>query len=242
MRRRHLNPTTDPGSKTGRYLMAWLALVVGIIGGLLLWSLATHEMVVNVRLTGHGFATYEYTETRVDPLFASAAVSVAAAGLVSWAFLLHRAGWRWRGQRVTAFLVAAAAIIVIAAVVTFLIKRERVPFRASEHYTSIDRIVGALGQAGIDCLHLQRNTSQESPYWRASATCDIRSEFGVPDGFDDVSIHLWKTEDARRDWISDPANEELDWVASPTWLVTCEFLPTCSDVRQALGGQLNVEY
>jgi hypothetical protein len=195
-----------------------------------------------VRLTGHGFATYEDTETRIDPVLASAAGLVAAAGGVSWAILLHRAGWRWRGKRITPIFLSVLAVVAVWAGLTFLLTRESAPFLASEHYTSIDEIVSKLEREGVRCLNVGEQPIGEDKYFRDSMSCGIRSEFGVPDGFDNVSIHIWKDETARSNWLDRPLSEEEDWVMSPTWLVICEFLPTCSDVREALGGRLNVEY
>jgi hypothetical protein len=41
--------------------------------------------------------------------------------------------------------------------------------------------------------------------------------------------------------------ERYEMAANPglsrtAWLVTCEFIATCMDVRETLGGDLNVEY
>jgi hypothetical protein len=230
------------GASPGLRLTAWLALAGGLVVGLIFYSLATQEVTRVVRLTGHGFATYEYSETRLDPLLASAAGVSAAAGLAAWAFLLHRAGWRWRGKRVTVVLIATTVALAIAVAATVLLTRSTTSPRPSEHYTSINTIAGALARGGVRCMNLEHLPVEGDRYWRASAGCGVRSEFGIPDGFDNVSIHVWKDDDARQRWLSDPANEEVDWVASPTWLLTCEFIATCIDIRRTIGGELNVEY
>ena len=220
---------------------AWLALAGGLLLGLVLFSFAASEVTRVVRLTGHGFATYEYSETRIDPVLGSAAGLSAAAGVAAWALLLHRAGWRWQGKPVTYVLIATFTIVAIVVTARVLLTRPTEPSQASERYSSPDAIADALA-GEVRCMNFERLPIDGDPNWRASATCGVRSEFGIPDGFDNVSIHVWKDDEARRRWLSDPDNEEVDWVAGPTWLVTCEFIATCMDIHDTLGGALNVEY
>lgn len=92
-----------------------------------------------------------------------------------------------------------------------------------------------MARARIPCTELNILRSPGSPYLVRAASCPIKAELAINDGFDDAIIGMWVDDDAREEWrrVEEPDHSV---VVGPTWRVTCEFVSTCAEIQYNIGG------
>jgi hypothetical protein len=59
----------------------------------------------------------------------------------------------------------------------------------------------------------------------------------LDDGLETVFIHLWRSSGSRADWYERVPASDVVSVDGPTWLITCEFETTCSQIQLIAGGR-----
>jgi hypothetical protein len=119
---------------------------------------------------------------------------VLGLGVVGWAALSGarlplRAGGALLG-------IIGAALIAVSAFAS----TEDSSYEAFEHYDSPREVAAAMAEGGIPCARLQARPVDRSGYFTALASCPVRADLAIDDGFDDATIRMWKDADARLDW------------------------------------------
>ena len=221
----------------------WLVTIVLVIAAAVLWSLAEDEVVERVELVGHATATFETTETEIDPLLASLAGAAAVLAVASGYLLVRRSftgpggstpDWMTTVGLLLLFGVLGAGAAVLAAV------RD-----APEGYETVDEVVRAMRSHNIDCSDLQRSplilideerVDEVGPNtFEEVAVCRVEAVQELEDGYDDVLIGIWAGRDARAEFEEtlEPGRRGFV-IIRDTWFVQCQFTSTCSTIENEL--------
>jgi hypothetical protein len=218
-------------------LGAWVLLGVALVLAISLWVFGTRPIVEEGgRVIGGGTGTFSRTEAHTNWLLVGGAVAAGIAGTIGWAVLLLRR--ERHGVRVV--VVAIVALVVIAAGLWGVADRLRADeptTAAGASYETVAEVVGALEGSNVECnrLIIQTNTAR---YFEAEqGVCEIERRLALDDGLETVSIQFWRSSEARTEWYENVSAADVVSVDGPTWLITCEFETTCSQIQSATGGR-----
>lgn len=217
----------------GAWIVFGLALGVAVV----LWALGTRPITQEGgRVFGGGTGNFSRTEAHTNWLLVGAAVTVAVAGSTGWAALLLRHE-RDAGR---AAVVTTVTLGVMAAAlwgVTDRLAADDLAPAAGPSYETIAEVEEVLEGSNVACSHLTvENTS--APYFRGKrGKCEIERRLALDDGLETVSIRFWRNSDARTQWYENLSAADVVTVDGPTWLITCEFETTCSQIQLVAGGR-----
>jgi hypothetical protein len=222
---------------TDTRLRAWILLGVALVLAMSLWVLGTRPIVEEGgRVFGGGTGTFSRNEAHTNWLLVGVAIAMGVAGTVGWAALLLRHGRN--AARVV--VVATVTLGVIAAGswgVTDRLRADDPATAAGPSYATVAEVVAALEGSNVECnrLVIETNTTR---YFRAEqGVCEIERRLALDDGLETVSIQFWRSSDARAEWYENLSAADVVSVDGPTWLITCEFETTCSQIQIATGGR-----
>jgi hypothetical protein len=108
---------------------------------------------------------------------------------------------------------------------------------AGPGYASVAEVVAALDGSNVECSRLVIETKSTHYFQAEQGVCEIERRLALDDGFETVSIQFWRRSDARTRWYESVSAADVVSVDGPTWLITCEFETTCSQIQIATGGR-----
>jgi hypothetical protein len=214
-------------------LSAWVMLAAGCAIGLAAWVGATDTTVRMRESFGHGRLPYREIDRTTDPGHAAIAVGAPLAGAGSWAVLRARTSRhsKLKFAAITVAVVAAAAAGTYATVE----QTQRPNFDRHEYYAGAEEVAAEMAQRDIGCRRT-REATVESSAFAIALDCRIPAELAIDDGFDDASIRMWASEEARDRWLERTDPWQVNAAVGPTWIVVCEFESTCSEIQSKIGG------
>jgi hypothetical protein len=216
---------------------AWILLGAALALWILLWVFGTRPVVEEgSHVFGGGTGTFSRTEAHTNWFLVGAGVAVGIAGTVGWAALLLRHGRN--AARVV--LVVLVTLGVIAAGIWGVADRLRADdpaTAAGPSYATVAEIVGALEGSNVECKRLTIEPSTTRFSQPKQGVCEIERRLALDDGLETVTIQFWRNSDARVQWYETVSAADVVSVDGPTWLITCEFETTCSQIQIATGGR-----
>ena len=214
---------------------AWVVLAVTLALAATLWILGTRPTTQEERVFGGGTGTFAPTDIHTNWVLVGAAIVIGIVGCGVWAALLLR---RPRTATLTA-VVAVVCCGAIAAGLLGVLSRVRaddpdpaVGFR----YESVQAVVDALSDSTVACTRVSTEPAPASYFRGEQGKCEVDRRL-APDGFETVLIQFWRSPDARREWYEEVPASDVVSVDGPTWLITCRFETTCTQIQIATGGR-----
>ncbi|MPZ68825.1 MAG: hypothetical protein GEU71_04780 [Actinobacteria bacterium] len=209
----------------------WLVIAAALALAVYLWTRAVETSSRSFLIIGNGQALDpgEVTTTRIDPV-------LVALGFVALVLGLGVAWLMSRRDGPSVWPLAALALAVVGAVATTaaVVRAPEIPGAALE---STESVIEAMGAAGLDCT---RADPPDRPPGFASeeARCLVPwSAAVVRGGLAVVVIDLWKSAEARDDWMASPRDVGGAALAGSSWLVRCEFRSICAQFQTEAGGR-----
>jgi hypothetical protein len=222
--------------KRGHPAGAWAVLGVALALTAVLWVIGTRPTSTgSEKIFGNGTGTFARSEVHTNWPLAGAAIVVGLAGCAIWAKLLLKR--RRAPGRVAAVTIVSAGVIAagLSAVLDRVQADDLAPALGSS-YESIEDVVEALEGSNVECAGVTA-TSASAPYFRGQGgVCEVERRL-APDGSEVVSIQFWQSPDARTQWYEEVPADDVVSVDGPTWLITCRFETTCSQIQIITGGR-----
>lgn len=221
-------------SRMGAWILLGLALVLAGV----LWQLGTRPISQGgSRVFGGGTGNVSRSEAHTNWLLIGAALAIGVAGTAGWAMSLLRQGRD--GARTV--LVAGIAIGLVALATWGITDRLRADDVLPAHgprYESIAEVAEVLEGSRVECKRLTLRETP-APYARPErGACEIERRLALDDGLETVFIQLWRNSDARSEWYENVSAADVVSVDGPTWLITCEFETTCTQIQLVTGGRI----
>lgn len=221
---------------TDTRLGAWTLLGVALVLAISLWMFGTRPIVEEgSRVFGGGTGTFSRNEPHTNWIVVGAAVAVGIAGTIGWAAMLLRQG-RDAARVVVVAIVTLGVIGAGLWGVTDRLRADDPATATGPSYTTVAEVVAALEGSNVECNRLIIETSPTRHFQTEQGVCEIERRLALDDGFETVSIQFWRSPDARTRWYENVSEADVVSVDGPTWLITCEFETTCSQIQIATGG------
>jgi hypothetical protein len=225
--------TTSSGKQVH---LAWVILAVALALAATLWVLGTRPTSSGAeKIFGNGTGTFTRSEAQTNWFLAGGGIALGLSGCAVWALLLAR-------RERTPALVTVVSIVSVGVVaaaawgVLDRIQADDLTPGLGPRYETIEDVVEALEGSSVECADVTAQATS-SPYFRGSrGVCEVERRL-APDGRETVSILFWRSPGARTDWYENVATADVVSVDGPTWLITCRFETTCSQIQILTGGR-----